>query len=348
MADGNRDTNYSLGIAAALLVTLFVIASYFSFWEYQNQHTQQRHNITAYQTETSEKYPEICFDEGTSFITLLKCLVKTVDANRNAQRTHYDLQAQQEMAEWAFAIVLLTIAGLVANLAGIYLLLRNLGLARKSNELTQRTFIAENRPWLEPCSVKTIGFTPADGGFTLNIEITFTNSGNSPAQNVQFFASDITDEEGMWWEILERFSTQMKGHAVTSRDQNRLSGSFLFPDSKLTKNREFKRTLAQRTKAVKRLMEHSYHPKPQPGVPQETEEEVIARLLQMPEGFRFIVSVVYFFDADSDRPHCTSMIYAPVRPDPKRPNRFLRFDITPGAMGIDDFEIRQQDGTIAD
>ena len=121
-----------------------------------------------------------------------KCLIKTVDANRNAQRAQYDLEAQQEMAEWAYFIVLLTVGGLVASLGGIFLLWQNLMQVHKSNEsaeksataalLSARAAVADLNPLIafENATVRGAMVDKHEG--RISIKIDARNTGKSVAR----------------------------------------------------------------------------------------------------------------------------------------------------------------------
>lgn len=53
-----------------------------------------------------------------------------------------DLRAQQDMSTWTFALMLLGVVGLLASIAGVFLVFENL-------KATRELFVADKRPWLK-------------------------------------------------------------------------------------------------------------------------------------------------------------------------------------------------------
>jgi hypothetical protein len=167
---------FTVGLIVAALSAIWAFQS---FREYQNEHTQQRQSVASYQTETSEDYSSGCFKKGVAFSDSIKCLINSIDANREAQRSKYDLQAQQEMAEWAYAIALLTIVSTVIGAIGLVALFASL--------FQTRTSIKDNR---EMGEAQTRAYLTASGG-TYRIERhgiyfqpRFRNTGSSPAKRI--------------------------------------------------------------------------------------------------------------------------------------------------------------------
>ena len=218
MFNGNRKFYIALRVAA-LVVAIYFVWSLHSFREYQEDHTQKRENISAYQAETSEQYPAICFEEGNSIVALFKCLINTVDANRNAQRTQYDLYAQQEMAEWAYALFLLTFAGFFASALGLMGLFLSLQLNRRATDaavqsakFVEESFLRVERPYLHVKVLEDFFLNNVDAGMA-HIEYTFNNYGKSPAivksYNIRLeFRPDFPlrlpmSREKLWYEVIE-------------------------------------------------------------------------------------------------------------------------------------------------
>lgn len=165
-------------------------------WGYQREHSDQRQNVSNYEAPTSDDYSSGCLKDGVTFRRIAECLIKSVDANREAQRSNYDLKAQQEMAEWAFAIVLLTGAQAVFGLFGIVLLVQNLSTAREAIH-------ADNRPWLDFSVEVASNLDHNDTdfyekGLGVDIIVTAKNYGGSPAMGVRLKIGEIlpkgTDE----------------------------------------------------------------------------------------------------------------------------------------------------------
>lgn len=101
---------------------------------------------------TRQKAPDSkCF--SVLGITAL-CVDGENDAKAEAERAEEDLQAQQNMAEWAKWLTLLTAAQLAVGVGGVYLVLRGLDLnaeatsaATRQAVASEKTYIADNRPY---------------------------------------------------------------------------------------------------------------------------------------------------------------------------------------------------------
>ena len=101
--------------------------------EYQRQHAERRQSISSNEHETVEQYSRGCLEDAGTLLGVAKCAIASVDANREAQRFKYDLPAQQEMAEWAFVLVVLTVAQVTIGLVGIVSLVYSLQWASDAN-----------------------------------------------------------------------------------------------------------------------------------------------------------------------------------------------------------------------
>lgn len=131
------------------------------------------------------------------------------EAGRNEWRAERDLEAQQEMARWAFWLWAATIVGIGLLAATLWETRKAAQAAyemvgeakattaatnasavetRKSNEIARIAYMAEQRPWLrweiaQPISVKRHG-----DSLRVTISATLENFGKTPARNVLYFA----------------------------------------------------------------------------------------------------------------------------------------------------------------
>ena len=79
-------------IAAIAFGLIVVSASAWYSWRemhiYQLKHAEQRNNVARYNAETSEQFLRNCIEAGGGgFFTIVNCIVKSPDANREAQRS---------------------------------------------------------------------------------------------------------------------------------------------------------------------------------------------------------------------------------------------------------------------
>jgi hypothetical protein len=142
--------SWRLGICllfAMLLAGLILWCIWGEVQVYQLKHAHQRVEIAKYSSEDAEQYWQICSNKaGSTFFGIFQCTVSEVDSNRQAQRAKYDLKAQQDMAEWAFATMLLTGFGAVISifgLAGLFISLSQTRTAiRDTREIGEKQTVA--------------------------------------------------------------------------------------------------------------------------------------------------------------------------------------------------------------
>lgn len=211
------------------------------FWQYQRDHVSERVSETSYQTKQGKERLKACgpMVSQRGVVEWLSCFNDAVTANISASTGHYDLKAQQDMAEWGLGTMLITLLTFLVGIVGVIFVKKTLdqnsaatkaatSAAEAANE-ANRILRAEQRPWVTlrwtvECEVE-------DRGRTCNIKwnYDFENMGNSPAHNV-------------WldWEIY-RFDWARVGagqagvHDITRRAKQRhpvASPKTLFPREK--------------------------------------------------------------------------------------------------------------------
>ncbi|MER8455863.1 hypothetical protein NKH24_06950 [Mesorhizobium sp. M1300] len=120
------------GIVAALIITS--ISAWYLWREtqdYQMVHAQQLKEISSYDAETANRQMSICLEHSPfGSVAFLTCLAENSGANREAQKSKYDLAAQQEMAEWGFAMLLVSAFSLVISVFGLVALFVSLDQTR--------------------------------------------------------------------------------------------------------------------------------------------------------------------------------------------------------------------------
>jgi hypothetical protein len=175
-----------IGDASGLIATLlfvgliaFAMWSFKSIEEYQKANSDNRQEISSYKQETGEQYAKACLEEDRAVSAWAYCIVNSIDASRNAQRSNYDLKAQQEMAVWAYSLLLLTIGGFVISVVGLAALFLSLAQTRTAIKDTRDIGEAQVRAYMSEKRT-SIGWLDWEvGGFTfMNI---WQNTGQSPA-----------------------------------------------------------------------------------------------------------------------------------------------------------------------
>jgi hypothetical protein len=184
----------AVGLVVFGLLTISVWWGMTSFSAYQKEHADDYEQIATYQAGTAEQYADGCLKDARDFIAMVKCAITSVDANRETQRSRHDLKAQQEMAEWAFALLLFTAGGFVASLIGIFLVWITFSATREANEIAKENGRAQVSAYVyisEAVLICKYELSLHKIGRDVCALIEFKNFGQSPARNVSFFIEKI-------------------------------------------------------------------------------------------------------------------------------------------------------------
>jgi hypothetical protein len=134
--------------AVALGLVIAGLLGWASLKGYQIDHANERVSATQHQENSAEDAAQKCLGEVDvpSFAQGVKCLAEAINGNREAEYSKYDLKAQQEMAEWAYAMALLTGAGLPIALIGLGVTVAGVFLVLQSLRHSRQALFAEHRP----------------------------------------------------------------------------------------------------------------------------------------------------------------------------------------------------------
>jgi flagellar basal body-associated protein FliL len=193
MSNSYRIIGAAFGLIAILLLVglmAFAVWSFKSIEEYQKANSDNRQEISSYKQETGEQYAKACLEEDKPISAWAYCIVNSIDASRDAQRSNYDLKAQQEMAVWAYSLLLLTIGGFVISVVGLAALFLSLAQTRTAIKDTREIGEAQVRAYVRITegTVKLVSAHPSatDQLISPEIAIKIKNYGQSPALRFQF------------------------------------------------------------------------------------------------------------------------------------------------------------------
>jgi hypothetical protein len=139
-----------------------------------------------------------CFGQVEPGASLRECVEQAVATTREEQRSEQDLSAQRQMAQWAFWLLIATIAQMPLTALGLILLLWTIRQGREALDLQK----SGNRPWLTFRNLKVhrinmIRPTEAHEGedwiIAAVIEVEIVNSGSTPAKDIRVIAHVIED-----------------------------------------------------------------------------------------------------------------------------------------------------------
>lgn len=128
-----------------------------------------------YPNETDQRVAE-CFDQAVG-ASAKKCTQDAIEAGRDDQRSEKDLGAQQQMAQWAYWLLLLTVAQSLLGIGGFIALLVTIQQGRDANKITRETGRKQVRAYLGVTSVTMEDGDNGDPKFVVNL----SNNGVSPA-----------------------------------------------------------------------------------------------------------------------------------------------------------------------
>ncbi len=120
---------------------------------YRLQHHQERRDTSeANQQDARVDAKRTCSVRYITPALVDECVSEIVDARQAEQRNEYDLKAQQEMAEWAFAVFLTTFFGLFISGGGLWALVWTFREQRRLTQNASRASLQVERIVIHPSS----------------------------------------------------------------------------------------------------------------------------------------------------------------------------------------------------
>ncbi|MGE0500406.1 MAG: DUF6471 domain-containing protein [Rhizobiaceae bacterium] len=201
-------------IAAVAFGLVFSATSAWYGWReldaYRLKHVEQRDHVSTYDAEEAEQGLKVCIAESEAgFIDVLVCLANRADANRNAKRSQYDLEAQQDMARWALGLLLTSFPGLIISAVGLSALFWSLAQTRTAIRDAREIGEAQVRAYLMQPNIRLevrLARPPEQPNCSLAIWVRIENSGNSPAGRVRYkIKASVNYQDGrphfVWREV---------------------------------------------------------------------------------------------------------------------------------------------------
>lgn len=215
--------------------TLFV--SWFVVWQFSAQITEsstRQEYATEHQTKkAADEINRACV--GIDAAQVPQCVAQILQSTRDAERADHDLQAQRDMSDWAFWMVVFSAAGLALTGVGIWFVRENLKEMRLQRDISQKSLVAamsavnisrdigkkQTRAYLglEYGEIKV-----CEAGKPAVVRIRYQNTGTTPAKNISttcsvFVAKVVDDHFSM---------SQIERHASNSGDLG--SGHFEYTE----------------------------------------------------------------------------------------------------------------------
>ncbi len=181
---------FGLGLAILLAIVSYVIWKPYSDYKTKNADSRE----IAAQHDIASAHKPVEFRCATTGKAVTVCYIQTPETEGASKYTEYDLEAQQDMAEWALLMVLLSIFGLVVSSVGIAFVAANLRQADRAIRSSEGNARDQNRAYLNAASADLLwgdweGTKPA-------IVLGIQNSGQTPAVGIEIASRIfITDAE---------------------------------------------------------------------------------------------------------------------------------------------------------
>ena len=176
-----------LPIFTATSITLTLAwLSWALFSSYEQGHSHERENAAQYQAEASEKGADTCLtnlDDG-GLASWLTCLVDKLSTDGSVKQSEYDLKAQQDMASWALAMLIVTVWLTLITSLGVLFVWFTLKETRLMATETTRIGEAQTRGYLTVDAGNSQFFMTEKIHVFDNekLSIRFRNSGVSPIE----------------------------------------------------------------------------------------------------------------------------------------------------------------------
>lgn len=145
------------------------------FQVYQSNHADQAAKATDDQSKARQQVFEICQQQPGAVAA--NCFAQAHQTYPEDQRSEYDLEAQQDMAEWALFSAVIGAFGALASLGamiGLFITLRD----------QREQFAAERRPWVQIKKFELRRTSWSTDGLVFHYEAELQNVGQSPAVEV--------------------------------------------------------------------------------------------------------------------------------------------------------------------
>lgn len=199
---------------------------------YQEEHADQRDEAAKYEARASKEGVETwCLEVARP--KSRHCVTKNLVADGGTKYAEHDLEAQQDMAEWAYALFLSSIAGIV--ISGLGLGFVGIGLFQNAhaNRQAREFFIAERRAWLNVTPAANNAWSLEDGVGRFSVNLVATNIGLSPALHV-YFHIPASGQAAFTGDDLAQFRTSIARHKQSR--QGETVGPTIFPGTPLNKS----------------------------------------------------------------------------------------------------------------
>lgn len=153
---------------------------------------QEKQRADREQDQASRNIAAKCSVPDAPVDIVTECLAAEMEAYQDRQNTDQDLQAQQDMAYWAFLMFVASALSLPVSIGGLLLLLRSLRQTERAISTDREVGHAQVRAYvsIEPSVIGEIKV-----GGIIEGDLKFSNTGQSPAYKVRYVARIFIEDE---------------------------------------------------------------------------------------------------------------------------------------------------------
>lgn len=183
MYKGSRVTEFALGGLALLIA--FSIGGYILGFGLGQLAGKQEANTNAYARHAQDEIESAC--AGLNGIAQTECMVRVIEATNEHQRSELDLNAQRDMARWAFLMLVATVVMALITALGVYYVWRTLLATQKMSQDAREIGQKQSRAYVH---VSSTSFDIVDENCAA-LTVSMHNSGISPAINVSIMSQSF-------------------------------------------------------------------------------------------------------------------------------------------------------------
>ena len=224
MSKSNRSERFQVLIACAVAfeIFMFCVLAYSMGESHTERQLRAQHNTQDYPVTTNERIDRVCV--GNIGSALITCVQKEVEAAHDHRRSESDLSAQQDMSQWAYWLLWVSIGGIAVSTLALYLIWRTLkvtgdtltatqNMATDTREIGEAQVRAYLSFQLEGTDFRAPILAPDDTTIPLpNIVVSLRgsieNKGQSPASEISILfrvgetyhgaTVDLEEDGGLW------------------------------------------------------------------------------------------------------------------------------------------------------
>lgn len=183
---------WAIGVATALILVIFAVVSFHWFTDYRTSQVAQQRKAATDQVEEVGTLQCSLTVLGVGIGCTTEPRSEIVERDEAEQ---FSLQAQQDVAQWTFAMLLVAVASTFLGGVGVVVVGWTLHETRRTTLATREIGQLQNRAYLDATEIvfelSGDGFEYTAGDLVIFGSIAIKNVGNTPAYNIKL--------EQSWW-----------------------------------------------------------------------------------------------------------------------------------------------------